>query len=165
MTALLTICVLLICAAITSAIAKRKGLNAGAWAVIGFVFGVFALIVVPFWPRSKSEQPAQSYAPNLIVGGIGLAGALVVLTQTNVLTELSKGTYDCDNLVPEIVSLSAEQASGAKILGIFEIKTVKKEPETTECTGLAVMSDQSKQNVSYKAYIEYDQWWIVYNFI
>ena len=164
-TALLTFCLLLICAAITSAIAKRKGLNARAWAFFGLVFGILAIAVVPFWPRAGGNSAPQSYRPNMIVGLVGLAGIAILVTQTNVLTEMAKGTYDCDNLVSEIVSLSEEQQGGPRILGIFEIQSVTNQPDLTECKGLAVMSDQTKMYVTYKAYIEYDQWWIVYNFI
>ena len=46
----------LVCATLSALIAGRKGYSAGVWLVLGFLFGIFALIVVASLPNQRGDQ-------------------------------------------------------------------------------------------------------------
>lgn len=152
-------------ASTTSGIAKLKKREPYPWAIAGLVFSVFAIPVALLWPSRKTDEKPSSIRNNLITGGASLIGAALILTNTNIISSIQGASYTCPGMVSEIVSLSAQQTgASAKILDIVNVSVVSTDDKNKVCRGLAIMSDQSKLNVTYKAYMEYDKWWIAYNF-
>ena len=45
-----------VCAVISAVTAAKKGYNAGAWLVLGFLFGIFAVIVVALLPNKSGHS-------------------------------------------------------------------------------------------------------------
>ncbi|MCL2648427.1 MAG: DUF4339 domain-containing protein [Phycisphaerales bacterium] len=51
----------IICAVICGMIASSKGRNIVGWAVLGFLFGIFSLIIVACLPNLKEQQQKERY--------------------------------------------------------------------------------------------------------
>lgn len=75
-------------------------------------------------------------------------------------------SYDCQNLIPEMLAISeknAQQSNGVTLVGIVGGKTVTSTPKLVECSGKAKWSNATEGPIAYKAYVEDDQWWLQYN--
>ncbi|MEP5760009.1 MAG: hypothetical protein ABJ327_12025 [Litoreibacter sp.] len=148
-------------AAFSSAVAKWKNRNPNNWIIISILLGPAGLLVVLF-PKKQSSGSVKSYHGNWVIGIISIVSLGVLFTQTNVVTELNKGTFNCDNIKSDVIALSENQTDNQKLLGLFEEKTILKQDTRVECEAIAVLADSTKSKVKYQAYIEYDQWWIKY---
>lgn len=70
--------------------------------------------------------------------------------------------YNCTNVIPEVVRISGETKGAIQVVGIGDSKLVSKTEDRLECTGTGVLATGQKVPLKYRAYVEYDQWWIVY---
>lgn len=70
----------------------------------------------------------------------------------------------CEALKSDVLPISKENANALqpKILDIVEIKTLSNADGEMRCTGLAILSNAMKQNVTFERTKEYDQWWVKY---
>jgi len=75
-------------------------------------------------------------------------------------------SYTCENLVPDIVALSKENESDlfpVRLIDIVEIRTVSTTDSNISCGGLGILNNRERSPVSYRAYVEFDKWWIEYD--
>jgi hypothetical protein len=70
----------------------------------------------------------------------------------------------CEALKSSVLPISEENSSALqpKILDIVEIQTTSNADGEMRCTGLAILSNGMKQNVTFERIKEYDQWWVKY---
>ena len=71
--------------------------------------------------------------------------------------------YDCDNVVSEINFISMDYLSlkGYSIEQIYERKVILDENYEISCSGKALLSDATRKNIFYRAYIDEENDWIV----
>ncbi|MEH6691279.1 MAG: hypothetical protein V7774_08865 [Pseudorhizobium pelagicum] len=77
---------------------------------------------------------------------------------------MSAGPTTCEALKNDVLPISKENANAIqpRIIEIVEIKTVSNADGEMRCTGLAILSNAMKQNVTFERTKEYDQWWVKY---
>ncbi|HEY8356685.1 MAG TPA: hypothetical protein VIL30_04410 [Ramlibacter sp.] len=115
---------------------------------------------------SHTKDPTKTKPLLIKVLGAGL----LVAVAYGIWTEMRPGgafnAYSCSNLVPEIVALSADNASAllpTKLAGVLEHRTISSTKDRVECVGTAMLSNGLRGEIKYRAYVEADQWWIVYD--
>lgn len=76
----------------------------------------------------------------------------------------SQGSTTCEDLKHEVIPISEENANvfQPKMIDLVEIKTLSSKDGELECSGLAILSDSTKQNVAFRKVKEYDKWWVKY---
>lgn len=78
----------------------------------------------------------------------------------------SPAAYNCTDLIPEVVSLSVDNARGlqnVKLVDIVEQRTVSAGTDKSiECEGLGIFNDASKVRINYRVYQEYGKPWLTY---
>lgn len=93
-----------------------------------------------------------------------IAGMLLVYRFSDLTEDLtSYNYYDCENMKSEILAISKEnrdQTFGIYMIGIVEESELSKDETETKCRGTAIYSNTTKTKVTYRAYREYDQWWL-----
>lgn len=94
------------------------------------------------------------------------AGGLVVLVGVLHFSGQGSTAYTCDSMVPDIVSISEANQNAiftVKILDVVERKTISTGDARVECSGVGILSSGIKATVNYRAYVEYDKWWVYYD--
>ena len=109
---------------------------------------------------TEAKEPPKTSLRNKILA-VGFLGLLLGFGP--LMDYVSAKGYDCDNLVSEIVALSDQNKNplfGIRIIDIVEPKTLSTAADRVECQGTAIISNGSRGTVKYRAYTEYDKWWI-----
>lgn len=96
---------------------------------------------------------------------IGLAGIAALLGWSVFAGSDQAAAYTCDNMVPEVLAMSETNQSAllpVKVLDIVERQMLVDNDTRVACRGVAILSSGDKASVNYRAYIEYDKWWVKY---
>ncbi|KEY54875.1 hypothetical protein EN41_13880 [Agrobacterium tumefaciens] len=66
--------------------------------------------------------------------------------------------------MPDVVKISAENTNAfqVKVVGVIDPKQVSKTDTRLECEGTGMLANGQKAPISYRAYEEGEQWWVVY---
>lgn len=92
--------------------------------------------------------------------------AIWAMLQVGVHTLQSNDAYTCENLAPEMLSLSkknAAQSNGITLIGIVDKKPFTATSTLVECRGKAKWSNGAEGPLAFKAYLEDGQWWLSYS--
>jgi len=103
---------------------------------------------------------------NWKLGGLGVAALLVIWQSPYLYSLFSERAASCHHgMVSDVVKLSKEnkeQSAGIWIVDLVETKDTKQTNKLIACSGIAILSNATKQPIVYQAYEEYDKWWIKY---
>ena len=112
--------------------------------------------------ETQTKQPRRLDVRSLAIAGAAIAGAIgwQHFSERSVAS-----SYDCSSLVSEVVSISDTNKSAlvpVRIIDVVEGKTLSTADDRVECSGLAMLSNGEQLRINYRAYVEYDKWWIKY---
>lgn len=115
-----------------------------------------------------SEDAKGIFGPNWLAGGLAVATIVGAWVYTPTLLNRIFGYSDfsCAGLVSDVITTSKENARGLisiHIVDIVEVATLSTGDDETSCEGLALLSNTARQRVKYRAYREFDKWWVEYD--
>jgi len=88
----------------------------------------------------------------VVVGG----GIFAASKWDRIMIQLFGGSaYTCTNVINEVLA-----ASATRVIGIGNPTQVSKTDDRLECKGIAVLSNGGRTNINYRAYLEFDKWWV-----
>lgn len=102
--------------------------------------------------NKKSKWPKALLAVGLIVGAVYL-----IEWYTN------EFATSCEALVPQVVQISKDNGTAqgnALVLDVVEVSEHSNKNGSLECSGLAILSNNLKQEIKFQQYQEYDKWWV-----
>ena len=114
----------------------------------------------------ETEKPKRSLFGKIVstivtISGVLAIGVVVLSIYDSYSTSRS---MSCEGIVETVMEISEgnRPQNGYSIVGVVEIETLSREKTRNECKGLAVLSNTSTLPITFRSYVEYDQWWIAY---
>jgi hypothetical protein len=143
--------------AIIVAVAKKRGLNQGRWLAFGILFAIVALPAV-FLVRAGDRDRSLPIRNNVLVAVASVIGMVGVIYWPNIAPVLLG--YNCDTMIQAVKDMSQEKP--LKVIAIFDQSEISKTSENIECRGTALWSTGAKSPLTYKAFVDHEQWFISY---
>lgn len=111
-----------------------------------------------------AEKAGWNWRNSILTAALAAGAWYAIDNWDTVSTKYFGMPYTCENMVTDLVRISSENsgASSPKVVGILDRKTISSTPTRVECRGVGVLSNGTKIDLAYRAYIEGEQWWIFY---